>query len=134
MALFLADISYYDDVLVVNETVARLKETLVIWDSIVNVKFFDGKTLILFLSGIDSFREKLKYTPLSTYFTDCRVQDCDLEGSEQFIISQSLSANRRKAKVYYRRLEHAWDNRRLAEEIVSVANAILLDRDGFPKT
>lgn len=134
IALFLADISYYDDILVFGETIVRLKDTLVFWDSIVNTPFFDGKTLILFLSGVDTFREKLNYTPLFTYFPDCGVQDRDLEGSEQYIISQFLIANRRKAKVYYRVLEHAWDNRRLAEEVVSVAKAVLVDEHSSSKT
>ncbi|KAI7856151.1 G-alpha protein [Circinella umbellata] len=63
-------ISEYDQVLIEDGSVNRLHESLTLFDSICNSKWFIKTSIILFLNKIDLFAEKLSRNPLANYFND----------------------------------------------------------------
>lgn len=70
VVLFLVAISEYDQMLIEDETMNRMEEALVLFDSICNSRWFTKTSIILFLNKIDRFREKLPLSPLKDYFPD----------------------------------------------------------------
>src|SRR4051794_27105646 len=48
----------------------RMMESLVLFDSVVNSRWFMRTSIILFLNKVDLFKQKLSRSPLSNYFPD----------------------------------------------------------------
>ncbi len=53
-----------------NKLQNRMMESLVLFDSVVNSRWFMRTSIILFLNKVDLFRSKLGRSPLSNYFPD----------------------------------------------------------------
>lgn len=68
--IFVVALSEYDQVLLEDASQNRMVESLVLFESIVNSKWFLKASIILFLNKIDLFKEKLKRAPLSKYFPE----------------------------------------------------------------
>jgi guanine nucleotide-binding protein G(i) subunit alpha len=68
--VFLVAISEYDQVLVEDETINRMQESLTLFDSICNSRWFVKTSMILFLNKIDLFKQKLVKSPIGKYFPD----------------------------------------------------------------
>lgn len=68
--IFLTAISEYDQVLFEDEKVNSLHESLNVWSSICNNRYFSQTAMIIFLNKIDLFREKINHVPLTTCFPD----------------------------------------------------------------
>ncbi len=63
-------ISRFDMKLFEDETVCRMKESLELFEEIVNSRWFVRTAVILFFSKIDLFMEKIKKVDFSTFFPD----------------------------------------------------------------
>lgn len=50
--------------------VNRMKESIKLFGEITNSQWFKNSVIILFLNKIDSFKEKLEYSPLKSLFPD----------------------------------------------------------------
>jgi len=61
-------VSEYDQVLYEDEKVNRLHESLQVFESICNNKYFTETAMILFLNKIDLFAEKIPHVPLKICF------------------------------------------------------------------
>jgi guanine nucleotide-binding protein subunit alpha len=70
--VFLVALSEYDQTLYEDSTVNRMQESLTLFDSICNSRWFVKTSIILFLNKIDLFAEKLQHSPLGYYFPDYR--------------------------------------------------------------
>jgi hypothetical protein len=68
--IFVTSVSEYNQRLYEDEDVGRMEESLTLWESVANSRWFLGATLILFLNKMDLFREKLERHPLADYFND----------------------------------------------------------------
>lgn len=62
--------SEYDQVLHEDETTNRMQESLKLFDSICNNKWFTDTSIILFLNKKDLFAEKIKRSPLTVCFPE----------------------------------------------------------------
>ena len=62
--------SEYDQVLHEDESTNRMQESLKLFDSICNNKWFGETSIILFLNKKDLFSEKIKYSPLNVCFPE----------------------------------------------------------------
>jgi len=82
---FVAAISEYDQVLYEDESVNRLQESLVLFDSIACSRWFDRSSLVLLLNKIDLFEPKLKTSPLSKFFPDYKGPDGDYQAACNFM-------------------------------------------------
>lgn len=47
-----------------------MMESLLLFDSVINSRWFMRCCIILFLNKVDLFRKKLSYSPLADYFPD----------------------------------------------------------------
>jgi guanine nucleotide-binding protein subunit alpha len=68
--LFLASLAEYDQVLAEDRTKNRLDESLALFESIVNLPWFEKTAVILFLNKHDIFMEKVKKVDIGAYFAD----------------------------------------------------------------
>lgn len=62
--------SEYNQRLYEDEEVGRMEESLTLWESVANSRWFLSTTIVLFLNKQDLFRAKLERHPLGDYFDD----------------------------------------------------------------
>ncbi|KAJ9636726.1 Guanine nucleotide-binding protein alpha-2 subunit [Coniosporium tulheliwenetii] len=68
--IFCVALSEYDQVLLEESSQNRMMESLVLFDSVVNSRWFMRTSIILFLNKVDLFKQKLARSPLGNYFPD----------------------------------------------------------------
>eukprot|EP00092_Neocalanus_flemingeri_P094533 GFUD01120222.1.p1 GENE.GFUD01120222.1~~GFUD01120222.1.p1 ORF type:complete len:362 (+),score=64.64 GFUD01120222.1:388-1473(+) len=68
--IFCVAMSEYDQVLHEDETTNRMQESLKLFDSICNNKWFGDTSIILFLNKKDLFEEKILHSPLTICFPE----------------------------------------------------------------
>ncbi|CAN9175130.1 unnamed protein product [Alternaria alternata] len=68
--IFCVALSEYDQVLLEESSQNRMMESLVLFDSVVNSRWFMRTSIILFLNKVDLFKAKLARSPLGNYFPD----------------------------------------------------------------
>lgn len=68
--IFCVALSGYDLYLAEDETQNRMMESMKLFDSICNSKWFVDTSIILFLNKKDLFEEKIKRIPLNTCFVE----------------------------------------------------------------
>ncbi|KAL7747354.1 guanine nucleotide-binding protein subunit alpha [Sorochytrium milnesiophthora] len=92
--VFLVAISEYDQVLIEDESMNRMHESLTLFDSICNSRWFTRTSIILFLNKIDLFKQKLGTSPLSRYFPDYQAADTDYDAACEFFLHKFTDLNR----------------------------------------
>uniref|UniRef100_A0A1I8IIF1 Guanine nucleotide-binding protein G(O) subunit alpha n=1 Tax=Macrostomum lignano TaxID=282301 RepID=A0A1I8IIF1_9PLAT len=96
--IFCVAMSEYDQVLHEDETTNRMQESLKLFDSICNNKWFTETSIILFLNKKDLFEEKIKKSPLTICFTEY----CDLRRrAAAYIQAQFEAKNKSPNKEIY---------------------------------
>lgn len=70
--IFMVAISEYNQVLFEDETVNRMSESLMLFQSICDMDWFKNTSIILFMNKTDIFKKKLKSSPLVHYFPKYR--------------------------------------------------------------
>jgi len=68
--IFVSALSEYDLVLAEDDTVNRMLESLQLFKSICNNRFFRQAGMILFLNKKDLFAEKLRFSPITVCFPE----------------------------------------------------------------
>ncbi len=76
-----------------------MQESLMLFESVVNSRWFSNTSIILFLTQIDVFRKKLPYSPLAKYFPEFTGGD-DLHKATKFILGKFASMNRAGLDIY----------------------------------
>jgi GTPase SAR1 family protein len=96
--LFVASLSGYDQTLFEDHKINRMKESLLLFENIVNNSYFENTTIILFLNKHDLFQEKIEQkVPLSIAFpeyTGDNSHDDALEFIKQKFLSQRQQKDR----------------------------------------
>ncbi|XP_061139277.1 guanine nucleotide-binding protein G(i) subunit alpha-like [Syngnathus typhle] len=77
----------------------RMHESLKMFDSICNSKWFRETSIILFLNKKDIFENKISKSPLSIYLPEYTGTNTYVEGIS-FITSQFNSKNKSSKKIY----------------------------------
>lgn len=101
--LFVLAISEYDQMLFEDERVNRMHESIMLFDTLVNSKWFRDTPFILFLNKMDIFEEKIKRTPIRKFFGDYRGRVCDCEAGVKYFENLFLSLNRYNKPIYVKR-------------------------------
>ena len=83
--LFVVDMDEYDEVFFEESNRNRMMESMVIFDSVVNSRWFMRSSVFLLLNNLDSFRRKLRRAPLANYFPDYSGGN-DVNKAEEFIL------------------------------------------------
>ncbi|TNN52717.1 Guanine nucleotide-binding protein subunit alpha-13 [Liparis tanakae] len=94
--LFLVSSSEYDQVLMEDRQTNRLRESLDIFETIVNNRVFVNVSIILFLNKTDLLEEKVKSVPLKDYFVEYEGQEHNLPDIQAFMV-ECFRAKRRDA-------------------------------------
>ncbi|WFD34947.1 Guanine nucleotide-binding protein alpha-2 subunit [Malassezia cuniculi] len=97
--IFCVALSEYDQSLLEDSSQNRMAESLVLFESVVNSRWFQRTSIILFLNKIDIFTEKIPRVPLSNYFPDYTGGD-DVNKAAKYILWRFTRANRAKLSVY----------------------------------
>ncbi|XP_064172399.1 guanine nucleotide-binding protein subunit alpha-13-like [Anguilla rostrata] len=84
--LFLVSSSEYDQVLMEDRLTNRLKESLDIFETIVNNRVFSNVSIILFLNKTDLLEEKVQTVDIRDYFPEYQGQPHCLADVQKFLV------------------------------------------------
>uniref|UniRef100_A0A803KJN9 G protein subunit alpha o1 n=1 Tax=Xenopus tropicalis TaxID=8364 RepID=A0A803KJN9_XENTR len=110
--IFCVALSGYDQVLHEDETTNRMHESLKLFDSICNNKWFTDTSIILFLNKKDIFQEKIKSSPLTICFPDYTGPNSFTEAVAH-IQHQYESRNKSQTKEIYTHVTCATDTQNI---------------------
>ncbi|KAF7296914.1 Heterotrimeric G-protein alpha subunit [Mycena indigotica] len=97
--IFCTALSEYGQVLEEERRVNRMRESLYLFESIINSRWFLRTSVILFLNKIDVFKRKLPKIPLGRYFPEYAGGN-DLKKAAKYILWKFMQENRAKLTVY----------------------------------
>ncbi|TGZ77246.1 guanine nucleotide binding protein, alpha subunit [Ascodesmis nigricans] len=97
--IFCVALSEYDQVLLEEKNQNRMMESLVLFDSVVNSRWFVRTSIILFLNKVDLFKEKLGRSPLSNYFPDYSGGN-DVNRAAKYLLWRFNQVNRAHLNLY----------------------------------
>lgn len=98
--IFCVAMSEYDQVLHEDETTNRMQESLKLFDSICNNRWFTDTSIILFLNKKDLFEQKIKKSALSVCFPEYTGSQ-SYEEAALYIQAQFESKNKSENKEIY---------------------------------
>ncbi|CAN3375273.1 hypothetical protein DIURU_002155 [Diutina rugosa] len=99
LIIFCVALSEYDQVLLEENSQNRLEESLTLFDSVVNSRWFARTSIVLFLNKIDVFAEKLKYSPLENHFPDYTGGD-NINKAAKYILWRFTQKNRSSLNIF----------------------------------
>ncbi|KAH9925860.1 G-protein alpha subunit [Epithele typhae] len=97
--IFCTALSEYDQVLLEDKTQKRMAESLILFESVINSRWFLRTSIILFLNKIDVFKSKLPKVPLERYFPEY-TGGPDINKAAKYILWRFMQANRARLSVY----------------------------------
>ena len=101
--LFVLAVSEYDQMLFEDERVNRMQEAIMLFDTLLNSKWFYNTPFILFLNKVDLFEDKVKRSPIRQHFPDYPGRVGDAETGLKYFERIFLSLNRSKKPIYVHR-------------------------------
>ncbi|XP_015279619.1 PREDICTED: guanine nucleotide-binding protein G(t) subunit alpha-3 [Gekko japonicus] len=123
--IFCAALSAYDMVLVEDEEVNRMHESLHLFNSICNHKYFATTSIVLFLNKKDLFQEKIAKVHLSVCFPEYNGSNT-FEDAGNYIKNQFLNLNIRKDdKEVYAHMTCATDTQNVKFVFDAVTDIII---------
>ncbi|GAA5857184.1 hypothetical protein JCM9279_001047 [Rhodotorula babjevae] len=125
--VFVAAISEYDQVLYEDETVNRLAEAAMLWESIAGSRWFVSSAFVLMLNKIDLFAEKITGAgpPLSDYFPDYTGPPRELEPAKAYMRAKFVALNPRQSRGLYVHLTCATDTSQARVVLAAVMDQVL---------
>jgi len=121
--LYVAALSEFDQLLYEDEKTNRMEETLVLWNDIVNSRWFKRTNMILFLNKTDLFKEKIKTVSIKCAFPDY-TGDNSYESTTAYIKKKFESYNRRQRKQIYTHLTCATDSTNVSKVFGDIKDII----------
>ncbi|KAF7333924.1 Heterotrimeric G-protein alpha subunit [Mycena sanguinolenta] len=97
--IFCTALSDYDQVLVEDRGQNRMRESLYLFESIINSRWFLRTSIILFLTEVDAFKAKICKIPLSFYFPEY-TGGPDIQKAAKYILWRFMQENRARLTVY----------------------------------
>lgn len=97
--IFCVALSEYDQVLLEEDRQNRMIESLVVFESVINSRWFLRTSIVLFLNKIDLFKAKLAKVPLNHFFPDYSGRD-DPKKAAKYILWRFTQMNRAKLNIY----------------------------------
>jgi len=97
--IFCVALSEYDQILLEEASQNRMAESLTLFESVINSRWFLRTSIILFLNKIDLFKIKLQKVPLERYFPEY-TGGPDINKAAKFILWRFTQTNRAKLNIY----------------------------------
>ena len=103
--IFCVALSEYDQMLREEPRQNRLLESFQLWESVINSKWFQRSSVVLFMNKRDIFRMKLRINPLSRYFPEYKPlenanEDSSYDHAVEFLKNKFLAMNYSRVQVY----------------------------------
>lgn len=124
--IFMVSLSEYDQVLREDESVNRMQESLVLFDSICNSKWFIKTAMILFLNKMDLLADKVTRSPLELYLTDYEGPS-NYEAAVSYFRRTFVQCNREN-KTIYTHVTCATDTRQIKFVLRAMLDILVKDR------
>ena len=105
--IFVAAMSEYDQFLIEDASINRMHESVKVFSSICNIRWFLNASMLLFLNKKDVFDEKILYSPLTQCFEEYTGAENKYEASKY--ISEQFSKQNRSERLLYTHLTCAKD-------------------------
>lgn len=99
LIIFCVSLSEYDQLLLEDQGQNRFEESLVLFDNVVNSRWFARTSVVLFLNKIDLFAAKLQKVPLENYFPDYTGGQ-DINKAAKYILWRFVQLNRANLNIY----------------------------------
>jgi len=122
--IFCASLSAYDLKLVEDEGMNRMHESMKLFDSICNNKWFTDTSIILFLNKMDLFEAKITKYPLSRCFPEYQGANTYGEAA-QYIQLKFEALNRKDGKEIYTHFTCATDTTNIQFVFDAVTDVII---------
>jgi len=119
--LYVVDLALYDQVV---SSQNAMMDQIQLFDSVVNSKWFTKTTIILFLSNVSVFRQKLTRNPLGNYFPDY-YGGTDINMASEYLLERFSQVNR-TPKQLYAHLADPYDTSNIQFVFAAIADGILL--------
>ncbi|KAL6950775.1 hypothetical protein ACO0QE_000056 [Hanseniaspora vineae] len=97
--LFCISLNEYDQFLLEDTSQNRLLESLALFDSVMNSRWFAKSSVVLFLNKVDLFAEKIKKVPLEDYFPDY-TGGRDVNKAAKYILWRFVQLNKGNLSLY----------------------------------
>jgi guanine nucleotide-binding protein subunit alpha len=97
--IFCTALSEYDQGLLEEKSQNRMVESLILFESVINSRWFLRTSIILFLNKIDVFKHKLPKVPLERYFPEY-TGGSDINKAAKYILWKFMQTNRARLSVY----------------------------------
>lgn len=97
--IFCTALSEYDQDLLEYKSQNRMRESLALFESVINSRWFVRTSIILFLNKIDVFKTKLPKVPLAKFFEEY-TGGTDVNKAAKYILWKFMQANRARLSVY----------------------------------
>lgn len=98
--IFVASMSDFDQKCYEDDVTNRMKESMDLFDEMINGTWFKDTSIMLFLNKTDIFREKIKHTDLKVCFPDYDGGN-DYDNASTFIKNKFLDLNKYdKSRIY----------------------------------
>jgi hypothetical protein len=119
--IFVTSLSEFDQKLVEDNTMNRMKESLLLFDEICNCRYFRNTSIIIFFNKKDLFEEKIKKVDLNVCFPEYSGGK-DYDAATKFIQNNyiALDKNKKKTRQLYPHFTCATDT----EAVRVVFNAV----------
>lgn len=103
--IFCVALSEYDQMLLEEPRQNRLLESFQLWESVINSKWFQRSSVVLFLNKKDIFRHKLRTNPLQRYFPEYAPpegasEEAVYESAAEFLKNKFLGMNYGRVQIY----------------------------------
>ncbi|XP_077298560.1 G protein alpha o subunit isoform X3 [Arctopsyche grandis] len=122
--IFCVAMSEYDQVLHEDETTNRMQESLKLFDSICNNKWFTDTSIILFLNKKDLFEEKIRKSPLTICFPEYAGAQ-EYGEAAAYIQAQFEAKNKSTTKEIYCHMTCATDTNNIQFVFDAVTDVII---------
>lgn len=124
--LFMASLSEFDQVLMEDRKTNRLRESLDIFEVIVNNVYFSNVSIILFLNKNDLLEEKVRQgVRISDYFPEFEGDPLNLADVQNFLVYKFESQRKDKRKPFFHHFTTAIDTNNIRFVFNAVKDTIL---------
>ncbi|KAI5478686.1 WD repeat protein, Quinonprotein alcohol dehydrogenase-like protein [Pseudohyphozyma bogoriensis] len=125
--LFVAAINEYDQLLWEDNSINRLDEASMLFESISSSRWFERSSFVLLLNKVDLFSAKLSVSPLENYYPDY-PGGADYETAANFVRNKFLSLDKKKEtrrRPIYPHLTCATDTTQVQVVLAAVMDTVL---------
>lgn len=78
----------------------RMDESLVLFDSVVNSRWFMRTGIVLFLNKYDLLREKVRYSDIADYYPEYTGPKKDAQAGAKFFSAMCMRLNTQQLAIY----------------------------------